>query len=140
VAVQKNHQVAACTISSLVSLEISVEKPKVLFVLKKESLTGNLIGAQKVFTISLLANDQVDVAKEFSSNNPGLTNVTEASKSIEFIGNQPLIHNSVATWFCYLIKVETNYDGDMYIAGIEGVRHSRDRLPLIYLNRNYVIS
>jgi len=140
VAVRTGNQIAACTISSLVGVEISPENPKLLFVLKKESLTGNLINTQKVFTISLLSKDQVDIAKEFSSNNPGLTNVTDASKSIAFIENQPLIHNSVTTWFCHLIKVETNYGGDMYIAGIESVKHSKDRSPLIYLNRNYVIS
>jgi flavin reductase (DIM6/NTAB) family NADH-FMN oxidoreductase RutF len=62
----ENNLIFGCTISSLVSVNISEESPEIVFVLKKDSLFGNKIRSGLYFTINVLSSDQGNLAKKYS--------------------------------------------------------------------------
>ena len=56
-----------CTISSLVSLDVSNESQIVAFMLKKGSLVAEKITSKKLFSVNVLSAGQEDLAKYYAS-------------------------------------------------------------------------
>ena len=55
----KSDKIYGCTISSLVSLDVSDTSSKIAFMLKKESLVGKTIISNKSFSINVLIEQQL---------------------------------------------------------------------------------
>ena len=67
VLVRDREEIKGCTISSLVSIDISSENPHVMFVLRKDSSTGESIQSGRDFSINLLNQNQIHIAKDRKS-------------------------------------------------------------------------
>ena len=59
-------KIYSCTISSLVSVDVSKTNAQVLFVLKKKSFVGSKIISSNPFTINVLNSSQMPLAKKYS--------------------------------------------------------------------------
>jgi flavin reductase (DIM6/NTAB) family NADH-FMN oxidoreductase RutF len=129
-------RIYACTISSLVSVNISSDDPEILFVLKKDSSTGDLIKTNKFFTINLLSHKQRDSADEFS--NPRTISVGIDSKKWRLdSGNQLELIGSRVFMSCELIQVYEDHLADVYIAKVLKFKFDNTEPALIYDERKY---
>jgi flavin reductase (DIM6/NTAB) family NADH-FMN oxidoreductase RutF len=129
-------RVYACTISSLVSVNISSDDPEILFVLKKDSSTGNLIKSNNFFTINLLSHKQRDSADEFS--NPRSISVGIDSTKWRLVsGNQLELIGSRVFMACELIQVYEDHLADVYIAKVLSHKFDSSKPALIYDERKY---
>jgi flavin reductase (DIM6/NTAB) family NADH-FMN oxidoreductase RutF len=129
-------RIYACTISSLVSVNVSSDDPEILFVLKKDSLTGNSIKTSKFFTINLLSHTQRDSADEFS--NPRAISVAvdstkwrlESGTQLELIGSRVFMA-------CELIQIYNEHLADIYIAKVLRYKFDNTKPALIYDERKF---
>jgi flavin reductase (DIM6/NTAB) family NADH-FMN oxidoreductase RutF len=60
-------KIYSCTISSLVSVDVSEASAQIIFVLKKKSFVGSKIVSSNEFTINVLNSSQTPLAKKYSS-------------------------------------------------------------------------
>lgn len=60
-------KIYSCTISSLVSVDVSEASAQIIFVLKKKSFVGSKIVSSNEFTINVLNSSQMPLAKKYSS-------------------------------------------------------------------------
>jgi flavin reductase (DIM6/NTAB) family NADH-FMN oxidoreductase RutF len=129
-------RIYACTISSLVSVNISSDDPEILFVLKKDSSTGALIKTYKFFTINLLSHKQRDSADEFSS--PRTISVgIDSTKWRLYSGNQLELIGSRVIMSCELIQVYEDHLADIYIAKVLNYKFNNAIPALVYDERKY---
>jgi flavin reductase (DIM6/NTAB) family NADH-FMN oxidoreductase RutF len=129
-------RIYACTISSLVSVNISSNDPEILFVLKKDSSTGDLIKTYKFFTVNLLSNKQRDSADEFS--NPRTISVgIDSTKWRLESGNQLELIGSRVFMSCELIQVYEDHLADVYIAKVFKFKFDNAKPALIYDERKF---
>jgi flavin reductase (DIM6/NTAB) family NADH-FMN oxidoreductase RutF len=129
-------RIYACTISSLVSVNISSDYPEILFVLKKDSSTGNSIKTNTLFTVNLLSNKQRDSADEFS--NPRTISVgIDSTKWRLESGNQLELIGSRVFMSCELIQVYEDHLADVYIAKVLKFKFDNTKPALIYDERKY---
>jgi len=115
----------SCTISSLVS--VSINNPKVLFVLKKESKTGWAIETNRFFEIFVLTSEQEEAAKKSSTLNHHLSTADIHQLKI----------SSRIVMECELYDVHENYEAKVYIATVLNAKIRSDGNSLIYLNREF---
>jgi flavin reductase (DIM6/NTAB) family NADH-FMN oxidoreductase RutF len=129
-------RIYACTISSLVSVNISSDDPEILFVLKKDSSTGDLIKTNKFFTVNLLSNKQRDSAEEFS-NSRSISVGIDSTKWHLKSGNQLELIGSRVFMACELIQVYKDHLADIYISKVLNYRFDNSKPALIYDERKY---
>ena len=129
-------RIYACTISSLVSVNISSDDPEILFVLKKDSSTGNLIRTSKTFTINLLSNTQLDSADEYSKPRAISVGVDSTKWRLES-GTQLELVGSRVFMACELIQVYNDHLADIYIAKVLRYKFNNAHPALIYDERKY---
>jgi flavin reductase (DIM6/NTAB) family NADH-FMN oxidoreductase RutF len=129
-------RIYACTISSLVSVSIISDDPKILFVLKKDSSTGNLIRTSKTFTINLLSHTQLDSADEFSKPRAISVGVDSTKWYLES-GTQLELIGSRVFMACELIQVYNDHLADIYIAKVLRYKFNNAHPALIYDERKY---
>jgi flavin reductase (DIM6/NTAB) family NADH-FMN oxidoreductase RutF len=129
-------RICACTISSLVSVNISSDEPEILFVLKKDSSTGDLIKANKFFTINLLSHKQRDSADEFSSPRTISVGIDSTKWHLDS-GNQLELIGSRVFMSCELIQVYEDHLADVYIAKVLKFKFYNAEPALIYDERKY---
>lgn len=127
---------SACTISSIVSVNISEENPEILFVLKKESHTGAEIKKNLLFSISVLSNSQTDLANAFSKPREIDRNFnstlwsTRSSKILQLVGSKAFME-------CQLSSIYTGHLADIYIAKVLNYEFIENCSALIYNERKY---
>jgi flavin reductase (DIM6/NTAB) family NADH-FMN oxidoreductase RutF len=129
-------RIYACTISSLVSVNISSDDPEILFVLKKDSSTGNLIKRYKFFTVNLLSHKQRESADEFSSPRNISVGIDSTKWRLES-GNQLELIGSRVFMSCELIQVYEDHLADVYIAKVLKFKLDNTKPALIYDERKY---
>lgn len=127
---------SACTISSLVSVDISNDNPEILFVLKKESHIGSLIAKNRFFTVNVLADNQQKFASEFSklrdldqefdSNRWKLS----SENFIELKGSRVIMD-------CEINQVYRDHMADIYVAKVLIYKFDSTIPALIYDERKY---
>lgn len=66
-ACMSDSKIYSCTISSLVSIDVSEASAQIIFVLKKKSFVGSKIVSGNEFTINVLNSSQTPLAKKYSS-------------------------------------------------------------------------
>jgi flavin reductase (DIM6/NTAB) family NADH-FMN oxidoreductase RutF len=129
-------RIYACTISSLVSVNISPDYPEILFVLKKDSSTGDLIKANKFFTINLLSHKQRDSAHEFSSPRTISVGIDSTKWRLES-GNQLELIGSRVFMACELNQIYEDHLADIYVARVLNYKFDNSKPALIYDERKY---
>lgn len=124
-------QVVGCTISSLVSVDVVT--PKVLFVLKNDSSTLKALSGTSIFSISVLAENQGDIALMFSSASKEHPLDTWSFKEDGSLGlNGSLVHFS-----CSVEDLYTQGSASIVIARViyQGISHGLK--PLVYRLRSF---
>jgi flavin reductase (DIM6/NTAB) family NADH-FMN oxidoreductase RutF len=129
-------RIYACTISSLVSVNISSDDPEILFVLKKDSSTGNLIRTSKTFTINVLSHTQLDSADEFSSPRTISVGIDSTKWRLES-GNQLELIGSRVFMACELNQIYEDHLADIYVATVLNYKFDNSKPALIYDERKY---
>ena len=132
----ENNLIFGCTISSLVSVNISEETPEIVFVLKKDSLFGNKIRTGLYFTINVLSSDQSDLAKIYStSRDPAIASEPnwQIDKGFAAIRGCRSVIN------CQLSKVYDSHAADIFIGSVLSYSGDAEKSALLYDARSYGI-
>jgi len=130
-----NDQITACTISSLVSVNINNEFPAVLFVMKKGSITGYEVIKKGFFTINLLGERQASFAEIYSS--PRVIDQEIDSSVWISDGNFVKLINTRVTIYCKFYKKYCEFEADIFIGSVVRFELDQQIKPLIYNERTY---
>lgn len=128
--------VYGCTISSLVSVDVRQENPEIVFVLKKQSLVGEKIKNNYLFSINILSENQDSLAKKYSANR--LPEGTLDSDWKINNNNFAELSNCRAILNCKLLKIYDTHAADIHVGTVMNYSGVRNQLPLIYDSRRYV--
>ena len=132
----ENNLIFGCTISSLVSVNISEETPEIVFVLKKDSLFGNKIRTGLFFSINVLSSDQSDLAKIYStSRDPDIA--SEANWHVD--KRFAVIRGCRSVINCQLSKVYDSHAADIFIGSVLSYSGDAEKSALLYDARSYGI-
>ena len=133
VAVRVEALVTACTISSVVSVDI--ERQTISFVLQKNSSTLKVIRLIKKFGISLLSDQQAEASHHFSS----LEKNFDEREFVWDMQNEdfPTIPNSAGNFNCNLLETYELENTFIVLAKVEKFHVVTERNPLVYWNRKY---
>ena len=125
--------VTACTISSVVSVDI--ERQTISFVLQKNSSTLKAIRLKKKFGITLLSDQQTEASHHFSSLEK---NLEEGKFSWDMQNKDfPTIPNSAGNFNCNLLETYELENTFIVLAKVEKFCVVTERSPLIYWNRKH---
>jgi flavin reductase (DIM6/NTAB) family NADH-FMN oxidoreductase RutF len=127
--------IKACTISSLVSVDIV--NPKVMFVLKNDSSTLNTIKSSLRFSISILTNNQAIISQRYSK----IEAKSLESRDIDFCNYEdsglPVLIGGYSTFFCNFDSILELSGATIVFASVENVIKGDATDPLIYFARKY---
>ena len=125
-----------CTISSLVSLDVSNESQIVAFMLKKGSLVGEKITSNKLFSVNVLSAGQEDLAKYYASERiPDLI----SENKWKIIDNMfPNKENVKVVLNCEYHDIFQDYPANIFIAKVLDSSVNNHLSPLIYESRKYI--
>lgn len=138
VTTQLGRRRSGMTVSAFTSL--SLEPPRVLILLQKESVTCRLIRKSRIFAVSILGEGQEAISRQFA----GLTALPEGAdrfngvECVSHFTGAPVLVEALAWMDCRVLRVidaGTHYmiSGQVLATGRKGPR-SR---PLVYHNRSY---
>lgn len=125
------------TVNSFTS--ISLEPPRVLIALDKESRTHQLIRQSSNFTVTLLSAGQKEISERFAGE---IEEKEDRFDGIELknsaLGN-PILMGGLAYFDCKSFDSFDTGSHRVFIADVieSGELQSRDQAPLIYFNRDY---
>ena len=132
----ENDLIFGCTISSLVSVNISEETPEIVFMLKKDSLFGKKIRSGLFFTINVLSSDQSNLATVYSSGrDPDIASESnwQADKGFAVL---PGCRSALK---CRLSKVYDSHAADIFIGSVLSYSGDAEKSALLYDARSYGI-
>jgi flavin reductase (DIM6/NTAB) family NADH-FMN oxidoreductase RutF len=134
VGVKVEELVTACTISSVVSVDI--ERQIISFVLQKSSSTLKAIRSKKTFGISLLNDQQSAVSKHFSS----LEKSFSDEKFVWDLQNEnfPIIPKSIGNFHCNLVETYELESTYIVLGKVEKFHTVTSGNPLVYWNRKHL--
>jgi flavin reductase len=128
-------EIRACTVSSLVSIDII--DPTIIFVLKSDSATLANIKSTKNFSVNVLSAQQAHLSQLYSNlrtdgETSNLTQYWEAHKA-----GVPIIKDSHLNFFCELISSQELQNATIVFAKINEIIQSDSENPLVYFERRY---
>jgi flavin reductase (DIM6/NTAB) family NADH-FMN oxidoreductase RutF len=129
-------RVYGCTISSLVSLDVSDTTSKIAFMLKKDSLVGKTIITNKSFSINVLSAGQEFLARYYSN-----VRSPDSIKEDKWdILNDKFAHikNSRIVLDCEYHDIFEEYPANIYVARVVNSSVNKALFPLIYESRNFI--
>ena len=131
----EGERIRACTVSSLVSVDII--NPTIMFVLKSESATLANIKSNKVFSINVLSAQQANLSQIYSNltTNDEPLNHTKYWKTHKT--GVPMIMKSHLNLFCVLTHTQELENATIVFAKVEEVIKSDTGEPLLYFERKY---
>ena len=129
------HSIYGCTISSLVSVDISENSPEIMFVLKKNSTIGKKIESLKIYNINLLSADQEYIAKHYSGSRLP-DKVGDSNWEIE-LDQFPTLRNSRVTFKCEFLGKYERHNADIHIGKVLSYQEDQNNNSLIYDSRNF---
>ena len=131
----KDQFIYGCTVSSLVSVNISDESPEVLFVLKKDSMIGSEIAKQGLFSINLLNFSQTQIAEKYANQREPDKfddNNWDLSKQ-----NFAQLVNARAIMNCHFNRKYNGQGADIYVGTVDSFMGNTETPGLIYESRQY---
>jgi flavin reductase (DIM6/NTAB) family NADH-FMN oxidoreductase RutF len=115
--------------------QVSFEEPVVMASVSPKHDTYPLIAASGVFSVSILAADQVDVGQYFSY--PGRRFHHIADEYLEIVDGLPVVRDCVAWLRCDVFERTTMRDHELFFAEVSGYGYGRLREPtLLYSSRH----
>lgn len=131
----KDQLIYGCTVSSLVSVNISNESPEILFVLKKESMIGKEIERQGLFAVNLLNFAQKQLAEKYA-NQREPDNFTNNNWNISEQKFAQLV-NARAVMNCSFNRKYTDHAADIFIGTVGSFIGNSEVSGLVYDSRKY---
>jgi flavin reductase len=127
--------IRACTISSLVSIDII--DPTIIFVLKSDSATLANIKSTKNFSLNVLSAQQAHLSQIYSNlrTNEQITNLTQSWEAHKT--GVPIIRDSHLNFFCLLISTQELKNTTIVFAKVTEIINSNSENPLVYFERKY---
>lgn len=129
-------KVWGCTISSLVSVDVSEFSPKLLFVLSENSTIGKLIREKVSFSVNLLSEDMEDLATSFSSVRESFLEES-IPDSLRMWEKVPIIRGAPVVFACQVVQVIKDYSSSIYISQVSNFEYNDASSPLLYQNRAF---
>jgi len=128
-------KIRACTISSLVSVDIV--DPTVMFVLKNDSATLTSIKNTLTFSINVLRSNQSSLSEIYSKPRDKAEVLNNSSFWSVHAKGVPIIIDAHLNLLCkFLSSVESN-NTTIVFAKVSDVSEGNLHNPLIYFERNY---
>ncbi len=130
--------IVAATISSLVSVSITAGGEEVLFALKNESFLGKYLLESPLCSISVLNDQQRDVADFYGSRSSAIQSPDERSetywnRSMGF----PYIDEASVVFLCEIREKITRLYSTVYFAKVNQFFTDESQKPLVYVNRKF---
>ena len=127
--------IRACTISSLVSVDII--DPTIIFVLKSDSATLANIKSTKDFSINVLSAQQAHLSQIYSNSRAD----EETTDYIQYWQTHksgiPIIKDSHLNFFCELTSSQELKNATIVFARVTEIIQSDSENPLVYFKRKY---
>ncbi len=115
--------------------QVAFEEPVVMASVSPKHDTFPLIAESGVFTVSILAADQVDAGQYFSY--PGRRFHYIADEYLEMMDGLPVVRDSVAWLRCDVFDRKTMRDHELFFAEVTGYGYGRLKEPtLLYSSRH----
>lgn len=127
--------IKACTISSLVSVDIV--NPKVMFVLKNDSSTLNAIKRSLRFSISILTSNQALISQRYSNTKAKSLEPRDIDFCIYEGSDLPILIGAYSTFFCNFESILELSGATIVFASVENVIKGDTSDPLVYFARKY---
>ena len=131
----KNQLIYGCTISSLVSVNISDKFSEILFVLKKESIMGSLIENNTYFSINLLNSSQKQIAEKFA-NSRTPDNLEDSTWNLAG-NNFAELRNARAVMNCVFVRRYIDHGADIFVGNVQSYIGNDKIDGLLYDSRRY---
>jgi flavin reductase len=131
----EGERIRACTVSSLVSVDIV--HPTIMFVLKSESATLANIKSTKVFSINVLSAQQANLSQIYSNSTTNDESLNHTQYWRTHKTGVPMIINSYLNFFCVLTFSQELKNATIVFAKVEEVIKKDSGDPLVYFERNY---
>jgi flavin reductase (DIM6/NTAB) family NADH-FMN oxidoreductase RutF len=122
------------TINSFTSL--SVDPPLVTVVLKNDTRIFELVNQSRVFSITILSNEQQELAERFAGKLHGAERMAGIATQT-LVSGAPLLEGGLAWLDCRIVHTYAAGANTLFVAEVaETFVHSTDN-PLVYHNREY---
>ena len=128
---ESNEDVLGCTISSFISVSIEEKRETVAFVLKEESRTAHQLKELSTYRISILSQNQSNIAKVFGS---GMS-ASEKSKSIAQYDSW--YKDTLCEFRLQNIQQVTVGSSVIFLAKVISFSSNPVKLPLVYQSRRF---
>jgi flavin reductase (DIM6/NTAB) family NADH-FMN oxidoreductase RutF len=132
--------ILGCTISSFMSISVSENFERILFILRSDSTTGKNISVSDRFTISILSEEQADIARFLGSRkSPHEVNSYLREGRIEI--NEKSFSIAGAVSYCEVSvdrEIQEN-DSSIYVCKVIEFNQSKEstHFPITYYNRMF---
>lgn len=123
------------TVNSFTSL--SLEPPLVSVTLANTTRTRNLVEQSGAFGVTILAEDQAEMADRFAGRIPEDEDRMTGIETFTLVSGTPLITSGLVCLDCKVIHRYPMKNSTLYIGEVVAVRHNREGQPLVYHNRVY---
>ena len=115
-----------------------VGKNRILICVGKQSTTRELILASKAFGLSILAREQLDVARAFGTQSGRKVDKLQGYDYDVAETGSPLLDDCAATFDCRVIAVHDLYDEKLIVGQIVAAKRLQDEYePLLYREEDY---
>jgi flavin reductase (DIM6/NTAB) family NADH-FMN oxidoreductase RutF len=128
-------RIRACTISSLVSLDIV--DPTIMFVLRNNSATLANIKSTQNFSISVLNSSQSGLSEKYSNKRVEVEDLSNSIYWSKHVNGVPVIKDALLIFFCELVSALESVNATVVIAKVMDVSTGNSKNPLIYYERKY---
>ncbi|GAP12056.1 conserved protein/domain typically associated with flavoprotein oxygenases, DIM6/NTAB family [Bellilinea caldifistulae] len=123
------------TVNSFNSL--SLDPPLVGVTLANTTRTRNLVEQSGVFGVTILAEDQADIADRFAGRIPEDEDRMAGIETFTLVSGVPLLTSGLVCLDCRVVQRYPMKNSTLYIAEVLSVHHNRPGQPLVYHNRVY---
>ena len=111
------------------------KSPEILFVLRKESIIGNLIESNKFFSVNLLNSSQKQIAEKFA-NSRTPDNLEDSTWNLA--GNKfAELRNARAVMNCVFVRRYIDHGADIFVGNVQSYIGSDKIDGLLYDSRRY---
>jgi flavin reductase (DIM6/NTAB) family NADH-FMN oxidoreductase RutF len=127
--------IRACTISSLVSVDIV--DPTIMFVLRNNSATLANIKSTQNFSINVLNSNQSGLSEKYSNKRVEIEDLSNSTSWSKHVNGVPVIKDAHLIFFCELVSALESVNATVVIAKVMDVSTVNSKNPLIYFERKY---
>ncbi len=123
------------TVNSFTSL--SLDPPLVGVTLANSTRTRDLVEQSGVFGVTILAEDQAEMADRFAGRIPEDEDRMTGVETFTLVSGAPLLSSGLVCLDCKVIQRYPMKNSTLYIGEVLAIHHNRQVQPLVYHNRVY---